>query len=319
MSESMLHEACEGIVFIGDPHAAAFPPGHRMDDYAETILGKLSFCLDVARERRCLPIILGDLFHWPRNAPNYLLVDLIELFRDSKPWVLVGNHDKYEARLTRDVSLSVLDAAGVIRLISKSGPVSSVNVRGKNILIGASPDWTEIPKKVDREDHDFVIWLTHHDIAFPGYENGRHHLKEIPGVDLVVNGHIHTPKPAQVCGSTTWLNPGSIVRITRSLHTRSIKPAITIWYADRDMEIVQVPHKEFDEVFPPLTGDEDPEVEEISESLFIKGLENLSLKRTTEGVGLKSFLAANLNVDDPIDGIIWELYEEVMSDESEQR
>ncbi len=113
--------AYAGILFIGDPHIAASPPGFRLDDYAQTVLRKLSFCLEMAARRRCLPIILGDLFHVPRDNPNSLLVALIELFRQHVPWVLVGNHDKYEARLTRDVSLAVLDAAGVIRLLDREG------------------------------------------------------------------------------------------------------------------------------------------------------------------------------------------------------
>lgn len=261
-----------GILFVGDPHVSAFPPGHRLDDYPRTILGKLGFCLNLAKERGCLPIILGDLFHVPRNNPNFLLVDLIELFRETRPWVLVGNHDKYEARLTRDVSLSVLNAAGVMRLIDQPGKVDSICVKGAKVLVGASPDWTPIPGEVVREGHDFVIWVTHHDLVFPGYESGRYQLKEIPGVDLVVNGHIHTPKPSQRCGRTLWTNPGSIVRITRSHYTKAIKPAVALWTPEReDLEILEIPHNAFDEVFPPLEEMDDLQEEVLDESLFIKG------------------------------------------------
>lgn len=312
----------EGLLFIGDPHIAASPPGHRLDDYLGTILEKLTFCLNTAAQRRCVPVILGDLFHIPRNNPNHLLVDLIELFRSTKPWVLVGNHDKYEARLTRDVSLSVLNASGVIHLMDQPGPVASLRIHGRRVLLGASPDWTPLPKEVDRGDHDFVLWLTHHDLHFPGYESGRFHLKEIPGVDLVINGHIHTPKPPQRTGGTTWINPGSIVRITRSLHTRHMEPALCLWTPDNHasgMETVAVPHRPFHEVFPPM----DEESESLSEapldeSRFIRGLENLALRRTTEGVGLRAFLEANLVTHDPIDDIVWELYKDVTAHEREE-
>jgi hypothetical protein len=33
-------QSCEGILFIGDPHIAAAPPGFRLDDYPQTVLGK---------------------------------------------------------------------------------------------------------------------------------------------------------------------------------------------------------------------------------------------------------------------------------------
>lgn len=311
----------EGILFIGDPHISASPPGHRLDDYGQTVLEKLAFCLDTASRCRYVPVILGDLFHVPRNNPNHLLVDLIELFRETKPWVLVGNHDKYEARFTHDVSLSVLGAAGAVRIVDKPGAFASLRILGKKVLLGASPDWTPIPSGVERMGHDFVLWITHHDLCFPGYESGRLGLKEIPGIDAVINGHIHTPKPPQRAGQTIWYNPGSIVRITRSIHTLGIEPGVGIWTPinhETGMELLAVPHKPFCEVFPPL--DEEPDSLSglpLDESFFIRGLENLSLRKTTEGIGLKAFLEANLNPGDSVDRIVWELYEDVLSDERE--
>ncbi len=46
--------------------------------------------------------------------------------------------------------------------------------------------------------------------------------------------------------------------------------------------------------------------------MFIRGLENLALRKTSEGVGLRAFLEANLMSENPVDKIIWELYEEIM-------
>jgi len=305
-----------GLLFIGDPHVAASPPGYRLDDYTQAIMEKLAVSLEIARHHNLLPIILGDLFHLPRNNPNALLVALIELFRPSHPFVLVGNHDKHEARLTRDVSLAVLRAAGVIRLLDRAGPVCSLQVAGCRVLLGASPDWTPLPRQVDRGDHDVVLWLTHHDLGFPGYDAARVPLKEIPGVDLVVNGHLHTPKPPRRCGGTTWFNPGGIARLTLSSYTRNLTPSVFIWRPpDPELTPVPLPHRPFTEIFPELTGEDEQDSEQEPESLFIKGLENLLIRKTTEGVGLKSFLEANLIADDPVDTYIWGLYEEVMHEE----
>jgi predicted phosphodiesterase len=313
--------AYQGILFIGDPHIAAAPPGFRQDDYPQTVLGKLAFCLRLAAERRCLPIILGDLFHVPRDNPNALLVALIEMFRPRLPWVLVGNHDKHEARLTRDVSLAVLDAAGVIRLIEHEGPAVSLKIAGHAVLLGASPDWTPIPRRVDADGYEAVVWVTHHDLSFPGYESAKTDLREIPGVDLVVNGHIHTPKPPQRHGQTLWVNPGSIVRISRSVFSKNTRPAVTLWTPAADaasgLESIEVPHLPFDEVFPPLEGQDDPDQAPLDESMFIKGLENLALRRTTEGVGLKAFLEVNLDRENAVDRLVWELYEEIMTHDQE--
>jgi len=318
--EDFLTDDYQGLLFIGDPHIAASPPGFRFDDYPQTVLGKLAFCFREAAQRQCLPIILGDLFHVPRDNPNWLLVSLIELFRPLKPWVLVGNHDKYEARLTRDVSLAVLDAAGVIRLLDREGPVATLRIAGRTVLIGASPDWTRLPSAVERDGCDQVIWVTHHDLAFPGYEAARTNLRELPGVDLAVNGHIHTPKPPQRRGQTLWLNPGSLTRISRSRTTREVKPAVTLWTPETDLPLsLEVPHQPFDDVFPPLDEANETGQTPVDESLFIRGLENLALRKTSEGIGLRSFLEANLERENPVDKIIWELYEEIITDGKEGR
>ncbi|NTW37367.1 MAG: hypothetical protein HGB17_14850 [Syntrophobacteraceae bacterium] len=190
-----------------------------------------------------------------------------------------------------------------------------MTVSGKRVLVGASPDWTGIPSAVERGGHDFVVWVSHLDLRFPGYEAGKTDLREIEGVDLVVNGHIHLPKVPQRHGRTTWVNPGSIARISRSIHTLGAKPCVTVWIPEEDrLEMVPVPHRPFEEVFPPLSesGEESDRV--IDESMFIKGLENLALRKTSEGVGLKSFLEANLMRSEPVDQLIWELYEETMKD-----
>ncbi len=307
-----------GLLFIGDPHLAASPPGFRIDDYCRTILGKLAFCLDLAAQHRYLPIILGDLFHLPRNNPNHLLVDVMELFRPLKPWVLVGNHDKHEARLTRDVSLAVLQAAGVINLLAESGPVGQVRLPGLNVLVGVSPDWTPLPTGVDCLGTDFVVWLTHHDLKFPDYDAGKVTLREIPGIDLVVNGHIHTPKPPQPRGRTLWFNPGGISRVSRSIYTQKMQPAAALWEPGLPVpKTIPIPHRPFAEVFQAFTPEEERRYAALDESMFIKGLENLMIRKTSEGVGLKSFLEANLIPEDPLDTMIWELYTEVVNADSQ--
>ncbi|ROR03344.1 metallophosphoesterase family protein [Desulfosoma caldarium] len=302
-----------GLLFIGDPHVAAYPPGHRTDDYRSAVLGKLAHCLREARERRLLPVILGDLFHVPRDNPNGLLVKLMELFRPTSPWVLVGNHDKYEARLTQDVSLAVLRAAQVLVLLDRAGPVAWLQLDNTRVLLGASPDWTPIPSAVQANEVDKVVWITHHNVRFPDYEAGRIALREIPGVDLVVNGHIHTPKPPQRRGQTLWVNPGSLTRITRSAVTRNLRPAVALWTPRHEEPVrLEVPHAPFDDIFPSLDTPLNPEGEVLDASRFIQGLENLALRKTTEGVGLKAFLEANLDPSDPVTPIIWTLYEEVI-------
>jgi len=301
----------KGLFIIADPHVAATPPGQRLEGYREQILGKLSACLDRARELECHPVIAGDLFHWPRENPNGLVVELIELLRPLRPSVLVGNHDKYLARFTRDVSMAVLDAAGAIRLIAEPGPSFWLDTPAGPVLVGGSPDGTHLPRQLDRDGAVATVWFTHHSITFPDFQDRVVSPREIPGLDWVVNGHIHRPQPLVVTGGTRWCNPGNITRLTFSQRTKDRVPAAAVWRPGAlELERWPVPALAFEMVFPDQPFP--PETVAVEKkSLFLKGLERLAWRRTQEALGLKDFLSANLNPEHPESGLIWELYREV--------
>ena len=300
-----------GLFIVADPHVAATPPGQRLEGYQEQILHKLSACLERARELDLHVVIPGDLFHWPRENPNGLVVDLIELFGPHRPSVLVGNHDKYLARFTRDVSLAVLDAAGAVRLMSEPGPAFALDTPEGRVLVGGSPDGAPLPRHVDPDGAVATVWFSHHSVSFPDFKDRLIFPREIPGLDWLINGHIHRLQPMVVKGCTRWCNPGNITRLTFSRATRDRVPAASIWRPGlTELEKWPVPALPFEQVFPDQPFAPEPGPEE-SKSLFLKGLERLAWRRTQEGLGLKDFLSANLNPEHPETGLVWKLYEEV--------
>lgn len=69
-----------------------------------------------------------------------------------------------------------------------------------------------------------IIWLTHHDLALGGHYPNALPVKEIIGVDMVINGHMHdTKKPVKV-NHTIYYNTGNITRL--SIDTINHKPAV---------------------------------------------------------------------------------------------
>ncbi|XPV76441.1 MAG: metallophosphoesterase [Desulfovibrio sp.] len=319
MSKSYLSlpvEEAEGFFFVADPHVADTPVGQRLSGYREQILEKIRACLGEARARNLCPVFLGDLFNWPRDNSNSLLIELMELFRPYKPWVLVGNHDKYQARFTSDVSLSVLKAAGVINLMSDVGPQFVLHTSEGDVLLGASPDGTDIPKIYEREDGcpETVFWVSHHNVSFPDFPDKKCAIKEISGVDWLVNGHIHRPQPTLKKGMTTWTNPGNISRVAFSQRSKERKPEASFWkHGFTDLKKWEVPHLPFEEVFP--DQDFPDSVEPTERSKFIDGLERLSWRKTQEGTGLKQFLEENLEDKAPASELIWQLYNEVIDND----
>ncbi len=317
--------SARGLLLIPDPHVAAVPPGRRLEGYCEQILAKLAACLEHAAAEDLVPVILGDLFHWPRENPNHLLVRLIGLFRPHRPFALVGNHDKYQARFTEDVSLAVLAAAGAVRLLDTPGPAFHLDSPTGRAIVGASPDAAPIPLAFDRTggpEAEEAVWLTHHNVGFPDFENRQVKIREIPGVDWVINGHIHRPQPTQVRGGTKWVNPGNISRLTFSPRALTRIPAASVWTPGLPPEQTEllawpVPFLPFVEVFPDEAFPPEEEKNAVDGSSFVDGLERLSWKRTAEGLGIKEFLSVNVNPELPESDLIWELYHEAVNGRSQ--
>lgn len=307
-----------GLLFIGDPHLSSRVPGFRKDDYPKAILGKLKWSLQYARDNDLLPVLLGDLFDYPRDNANWLVYELLSLF-EAPILAVSGNHDCKENTLTEHDTLSILVAAGRVRLLDATAPWVG-RIGSREIIIGGTPWGQKLPKSLDEfgglAKSDYVFWIAHHDIRFPGYEEaGRFGCYEIPGVDAVVNGHIHRALPTVVTGKTTWLNPGNIARVARSDASREHVPSVLRidirsdgWLPER----IAVPHQPFDEVFHSAIQSEEVR---SNDSLFIRGLAELVSTRTADGAGLDTFLDANLvQFDSRVAGEIRALAKEVLAD-----
>ena len=78
-----------GLLFIGDPHLATRAPGWRRDEYPQTVLAKLRWCVEYARQHRLPTVILGDLFHYPREISNQLLVEVLCILSEPA-WCVAG-------------------------------------------------------------------------------------------------------------------------------------------------------------------------------------------------------------------------------------
>jgi predicted phosphodiesterase len=294
----------QGLLIIGDPHLEARPPGFRKDDYPTVILEKLEWCFDYALNNRLLPAILGDLFDKPRDNPNWILGRLIDLFHLHREVLgLYGNHDvHYNPELTEDDSLSLLVKAGRISLVSADSPWRG-SVGGRRVAVGGSSYRQPIPDQFPIGDEDnensygpsLAIWLTHHDINIPGYEDGFIKPREIEGVDLLINGHIHRRLDNVQAGRTLWVNPGNISRRARSDASRIHVPAvlrIDVSPDDYKLNYVEVPHRPFEDVFYDAVISD---VSESGSSAFVAGLAELQARRTAGGAGLMEFLQHNLD------------------------
>jgi hypothetical protein len=297
----MPNDSYKGLLFIGDPHLASRVPGFRCDEYPRTVLKKLAWCLKYARENKLLPAILGDLFHWPRDNANWLLVELMALL-DGEVLAIYGNHDCATNELSDDDTLQVIVRARRLRLVDADRPWRGW-MGSRLVIVGGSswgqrlPESFEIAEDFLIKDKPLVFWMAHHDIRFAGYESsGRIGPGEIPGVDMLVNGHIHMALPDAIAGTTAWINPGNIARVKFSDGTRERVPSVLRVDIDAkgvQRQIIEVPHERFAKVFHIDAAKTAAAATE--RSLFVAGLNELRTLRTQGGGGLTSFLKKNID------------------------
>lgn len=308
----------KGILCIGDPHLSSRVPGFRKDDYMAAIFKKLEYAIHYAEENKLLPVLLGDLFHWPRDNATRLLTQLMRLFEERLVLSVTGNHDTTEQSLQDDDSLALLAAAGRIYLLDQNGPWKGM-MNGVFVTIGGTA-WSErLPNAFTSSPGSLVIWISHHNICFSGTEESGVKPHEISGVHLLINGHIHKPMPDEVHGMTTWLNPGNIARVQRSEGVKNASPSVLkivpsegqTWTAEK----IELPHEPFDAVFYPMNESTLSDKGEGG-SLFIQGLEDLESMRTAGGSGLVAFVNNNINLfEKEVAEVILNLVKEVCPSE----
>jgi DNA repair exonuclease SbcCD nuclease subunit len=269
-----------GLLFIGDPHLSSRRPGRRTDtDFAGTVLKKLSHAFRIAREGGLQPVILGDLFDRPGEQDLMVLSRFLRLLRDHRdadgliPVTLAGNHDMKDVTLSGDTALAVVHESGLLRVLEDAVPVpvyrmadgqdkrdsciavlipysygqehrlleNGVSSEDMARALGLEP---EQPLSAVLAPNALVIALTHADFAFAGAYPGAREIVEIPGVDLVVNGHMHKLCPTVRRGSTLWWNPGNITRM--SMDCEGHAPRVWSWRPGEDtLTGIHLPHERF--------------------------------------------------------------------------
>lgn len=308
-----------GLMFIGDPHLEARIPGFRKDDYPLVALQKFRWCLTYARQQQLQPILLGDLFQLPQDNPNWLVSSIIEAIEEPLP-AIYGNHDVRENSLKSNDSIHILFAGGHLQRLSAEMPWCGT-VGAKRVVVGGTVWGERLPKQFETADpeHALTVWVTHHDIFIPGYEEaGRIRPCDLPGIDLIVNGHIHRRLAPVTKGNTHWITAGNITRRARSDASRDHIPAVPCLFpADIDtshdaiaeftfeatngqrwqIRWIPLPHEPFNDVFHPEM--ETDAAGEEQRSGFIADLRELTVRRTDSGAGLHEFLRQHLHQFEP--------------------
>jgi len=229
-----------GFCFIGDPHLCSTRVGRRTDTPAVSTLNNLSQAAKLCNQKNLIAVVLGDLFHHSDDSKLWMMNRFSRVAQTypTVPIVLGGNHDMAQTSLSEDDALDLLGVTKVIQVVSVSGLIGIYHVAGKQVALSACLHEDEIPDEITRPDGvDFHILITHHDLAFGGSYPGAGPLKEIKGVDMLVNGHMHKTAPSVTLGQTTLHNPGNINRL--SVDVLNHEEAVWSWTPSQGSKLTQ--------------------------------------------------------------------------------
>lgn len=241
------------IIFVGDPHLTSRQISSRNDleSTMNSFLKKMEYIAQLSHEHKALVLIKGDLLDNDKESNIKLLNEISRIFSlfYFPPYTLIGNHDKTETILNKNNMLKYLiDTYQVFEILDNEITIKTI-INGVQVEIGGTHYGSKIPKKVNKKSKatNKVIWMTHHDLYFGmGYENMQK-LHEIEGVDLAVNGHIHSFQNEIQHGYTTWCNAGNITRLTRDMDEHI--PRVWYWtpqqHDNETMKLkgIEIPHQ----------------------------------------------------------------------------
>ena len=223
------------LLTAGDIHISDTNPRSRIDNFKETMLGKINQLRIAAKKLRADAVLLtGDLYNLKNPVKNShdLNRELIELFKkfECPVYIIPGNHD-----LTADdldalsmQPISVLFASGALKDLSKHSVDADKKIHieknGLKVNLVGVPYLKDIKinkLKLHTKDKDCTIQVCLMHI-YAGPKAGKMHKERLYGYDelgvlspdIFVLGHYHYDQGIQWVDKKCFINLGSISRGT---------------------------------------------------------------------------------------------------------
>lgn len=215
------------ILYITDTHLTAKNPASRLDVYETVTYEKLNEIGEIIK-RNNVDLVLhgGDMFHSPKVSLRYTgkIAEII------KSWgvptvVVIGNHDLYGYNISTidQTTLGLLSKTKVVELLYR-GKYKEYDINGLKLIIEGQHYYKDIDTGTF-DDYginnkgDYNILATHSMLLDRPFYPGIPHtlIKDVKtDADLVLAGHYHDGWKETTIGNTTFLNPGSTIRVESS-------------------------------------------------------------------------------------------------------
>jgi len=242
---------------LGDLHLTNTRPEKRIDNYWETLFGKVVQALAIFDDEGCdIVVQVGDFCDTPTVADR-VKAEIIQLILDWKVereeiLCVFGQHDiTGHSRSTLSNSpLAVLEAAGAVKILSDS-PVITEKENDDIHFYGAS-----FGEPVPKPSLDaYNVLVTHQMIGnrplWPGQElpGPKQFLKKYPDYNLVLAGDYHY-RFIETWNGRTIINPGAIIRKTIGKFDLEHRPAVVMFDTDtNESKVIELEFEPPEKVF----------------------------------------------------------------------
>ncbi|AIY85361.1 calcineurin-like phosphoesterase family protein (plasmid) [Clostridium baratii str. Sullivan] len=215
------------ILYITDTHLTAKNPASRLDVYETVTYDKLNEIGEIIKKNN-VDLVLhgGDMFHSPKVSLRYTgkIAEII------KSWgvpviVVVGNHDLYGYNISTidQTTLGLLNKTKVVELLYR-GKYKEYDIDGLKLIIEGQHYYKDIDT-CRFDDYamsykgDYNILATHSMLLDRPFYPGIPHtlIKDVKtDADLILAGHYHDGWKETIIDNTTFINPGSTIRVESS-------------------------------------------------------------------------------------------------------
>lgn len=224
------------LLYITDTHLRYYAPRSRTDLFFETLINKMEEIGDIIKRENVTALLHGgDLFDRPDAQIAVAGKFAAILMSYGVPiYIISGNHDSFgQNPSTIDRSmLGLLASLGVVHLLDNESVLLEegdlhVEVHGTPFHFDLDRDPENYLYERDLRA-DYSIQLVHGFLLDRPFIKGINFtlIDEIENTDadLVLAGHYHSGFPTTTRKGTTFMNPGSLVRMSNTESERSRMP-----------------------------------------------------------------------------------------------
>jgi exonuclease SbcD len=298
------------LLWRTDVHCSDLTPSSRTDDWAETVLGKLTEVGEIAKKHKVDAVIDGGDF-WNDKTPirtSHRLVGRIARVHSGYPcptYANIGNHDLRLAQLDNlgESPLESLFASGVFgRLYDEHELViekEGVKVRVVGVPYHGPRYDLERFRQIKRGDEDWLVCIAHVLASPQGGEMFKNEdilaypsLPELmPDVDVFAFGHWHKNQGISEIDGGKWVvNVGSLTRGSLTQDNTEREPGVVVmgfWPRDRKLppalEFIKITTRPAAEIF-----DMEKRVREEARAMTVDAFVE-SVKRELQSSSTKPF------------------------------